>query len=337
MSEHRRGGDAWRLGVVLSLWLVLIAIAGLCAGAEGWSFDWLGEPGLLIDIRAPRTLGALLAGACLGLAGAIAQGLFRNPLADPYLLGSASGAGLAVTAALALSAAGTASTSASALSALAGAIGMTGAAFVGALAGVSLTLALAGGARHSEVLLLAGVVVGMILGAVTELLALGMPEILRSRQAFMLGSTSLVDWPGVAALAASGLVAATLAAALVRALDALLLGEDTAATLGINLGRSRLQLVAALALATGAAVAQTGLIAFVGLAAAHLVRHRVVVSHRALLMLSMLAGAALLGLADLAARLLLAPRELPVGLLTAAGGGTYLLVLLHKRRLQGHR
>lgn len=319
-----------RLAGALAMAVLLIALAGLCAGAQGWSTDWMRELTVLTEIRAPRTVGALLAGACLGLAGAIAQGLFRNPLADPYLLGSASGAGLAVTAALALASAGP--VNGNALTGLIGSAGLTSAAFAGALAGVSLTLALAGGARHSGVLLLAGVVVGMILGAVTELIAMGMPDILRARQAFMLGTTSLLDWPGVVALFISALIAAGLALRLSRALDALLLGEESAASLGLDLPRCRLVLIAALALATGAAVAQTGLIAFVGLAAAHLVRQVISVSHRALLLLSMLAGAALLGLADIAARLMLAPRELPVGLLTAAGGGAYLLVLLHRGR-----
>jgi len=318
-----------RLAFILALSTVVIGLSGLAAGAQGWSMQWVQEWGLITEIRAPRTLGALLAGACLGLAGAIAQGLFRNPLADPYLLGSATGASLAVTLALALSAlsAGVMPTAMS----LSTSIGLTGAAFAGALFGVLLTITLAGGARRPSNLVLGGVVVGMILGAVSETITLMMPEVLRPRQAFMLGTTALLDWRGTAVLSASLLLSSAFAIGLSRALDALMLGEDTAISLGIAVGACRIGLIGSLALATGAAVAQTGIIGFVGLAAPHLIRRSVAVSHRGLLTLSILAGAVLLGGADVLARLVWAPGELPVGLVTALFGGGYLLVLLNRR------
>jgi iron complex transport system permease protein len=147
----------------------------------------------------------------------------------------------------------------------------------------------------------------------------------------MLGTTGLLGWTSVALLAGALAVCLPLSVRVARALDALVLGEASAASLGLELRRLRLLLVATMALATGAAVAQTGLVAFVGLAAPHLVRRSVVVTHGPLLALSALAGAVLLAAADVLARAFAAPRELPVGLVTAVIGGAYLLVLLRRR------
>jgi iron complex transport system permease protein len=318
------------LAAVLGGLVGLLLLLGLAAGSEGWSLSFAADADLIGLIRAPRTIGALLTGALLGLAGAIAQGLFRNPLADPYLLGAASGAGLGVV--LVLAAGG----------ALGGVIGSAGsemlqraglvvAASVGALSGVSLTLLLARGAGRPLVLLLAGVVVGILLTAVSDAVLLIAPEALRGRQSFLLGNTGFLGWPGVLMLAATLAVVLPLAWRSARALDALVLGEDSAASLGLNLPRVRLVLVVALALATGCAVAQAGLVAFVGLVAPHLVRRLLVVTHGPLLGLSALAGAVLLGAADVAARVLIAPQEVPVGLLTAVFGGAYLMLLLRRR------
>ena len=281
------------------------------------------------DIRLPRTLGAWLAGALLGLAGAVAQGLFRNPLADPFLLGSASGASLGVALALALSG----------ISAFATGwlvrIGLTGAAFAGAVAGVLLTLTLARGVQHTLRLLLAGVIVGVVLGAAQDLVTLAAPDILQAMQAFMLGSTGFVGWPACAVMAAVLLPAMAAAWALAPVLDGLTLGEATAQSLGLPLAPMRAALVAVLAVATGAAVAQTGLIAFVGLAAPHLVRSSVKMTHAPLVVLSGLMGGLLLMAADLLARWVVAPQELPVGVLTALLGGSYLLWLMHRRGMRG--
>ena len=319
-----------RLGLLLALASVASLVAGLAAGSEGWSFAWAKEAELIGAIRAPRSLGAWCAGALLGFAGALAQGLFRNPLADPYLLGSAAGAGLGVVLVVfgaSASGAGTALGQADWL----GQLGLTGAAFAGALLGVSLTLVLAGGAGRPIVLLLGGVVVGVLLGAVADLLMLLAPEALRSRQAFLLGTTGLLGWRSVLVLAVALGAALPLALRLARVLDALVLGEASAGSLGLNLPRLRLVLVALMALATGTAVAQAGIVAFVGLVAPHLVRRLVTVTHAPLLVLSALAGGALLLAADVAARSVIAPRELPVGVLTAVVGGLYLMVLLRRR------
>ena len=330
-----------RLALLLSGAALLLALLGLAAGSEGWSWQWREEWALVADIRAPRTAGALLVGALLGLAGAIAQGLFRNPLADPYLLGTAAGAALGVVLVLAAGGALGAAIGLAAADALQR-IGLVGAAFVGALGGVALTLVLAQGGKNVSgggggaagrpmVLLLAGVVVGILLGALAELVTLFSPEALRGRQVFMLGTTSFLGWTGVALLAAVLALALPAALRLSRVLDALVLGEDSAKSLGVPVARARLVLVVAMALATGTAVAQAGLVAFVGLVAPHIVRRLVVVSHSGLLALSALAGAVLLAAADVAARTVVVPQELPVGLLTAVLGGVYLLLLLRRR------
>ena len=157
------------------------------------------------------------------------------------------------------------------------------------------------------------------------------PEALRGAQIFLLGTTGFLGWNSVLPLLASLTLCLPIAVRFARVLDALVLGEDTAVTLGIRLPAARLLLVLLLALATGTAVAETGLIAFVGLVAPHLVRRTVIVTHGALLSLSALAGGVLLLAADVVARSVLAPQELPVGVLTAVFGGAYLLILLHRR------
>jgi len=352
--RHRRAG-VWAL---VLLWAVALT-AGLAAGSEGfewprWAASDAAARTIVLEIRLPRTLGAGLVGALLGLAGAIAQGLFRNPLADPYLLGTAAGSSVAVVAVLAAGVAlasgpdgqGVSAGAAAAadqvvvwgstlhtgqvLRALADA-GIVVAAFTGALLGMALTLSLARGARHTPRLLLAGVVVGVMLMAVGDLLTTAFPEALRARQGFLLGSTAYLGWSSVGWLAAGLLVALPLAWRIARVLDALALGEDGATSLGLDVGRLRLAFVALLALATGLAVSQAGLVAFVGLVAPHIVRRTVTLAHGALLVASAATGGVLMLAADLVARTLVAPQELPVGVLTAVIGGGYLLRLLQRR------
>jgi len=319
-----------RLGAGLLALVLLGLLAGLAAGSEGWSWHWAAEWDLIAAIRAPRSLGALFAGALLGLAGALAQGLFRNPLADPYLLGSAAGASLGVVVVLAAGGWLGASISLQVVGWLAR-LSLMGAACVGALVGVSLTLMLARGAAQPTTLLLCGVVVGVLMSALADLLMQLSPEALRAQQVFLLGTTGFLGWDNVWLLGGVLLLALPLAVRYARALDALVLGDASAASLGLNLPRLRLLLVVLMAAATGCAVAQAGLIAFVGLVAPHLVRRSVVVTHGKLLALASLAGGALLLAADVAARSVIAPQELPVGVLTAVFGGLYLLVLLRRR------
>jgi iron complex transport system permease protein len=324
-----------RLGLCLTLALGLVS--GMATGSGGFSLPalWADLQGpdatlLIGQIRAPRTLGAALVGALLGVSGALAQGLFRNPLADPYLLGSAAGAGLGVVLVLAASAAGGAAISLATVAWIER-VGLVGAAFVGALAGVSLTLMLARGAVHTLRLLLAGVVVGVMMGAASDLVTVASPDALRGKQAFMLGSTSFLGWQGLALLASGLALLLVLVRRHARALDALTLGEDSAASLGLNVVRLRLLLVVLLSGGTALAVSQAGLVAFVGLVAPHLVRRAAPGAHAWLVLASAGMGAALLLVADVISRALIAPQELPVGVVTAVLGGAYLVWLLKRR------
>ncbi len=344
----------------LLLWLAGLSLVTLCAGLSVGStgvdqlFAQLLAPDadpaatamaqqILLDIRLPRTLGAWAAGALLGLGGAVAQGLFRNPLADPYLLGSATGASLGV--ALALAALGAAAgvsggtvggvvDGAATVSVFSSSVwlrlGLTGAAFVGAVLAVLLTLMLSRGVGHTLRLLLAGVVVGVVLGAMTHLVLLFAPESLQAMQGFMLGSTAFVGWTSCLLMTGVWGLCFWVAWLLARVLDGLSLGDATAISLGLPVAPMRAALVVVLALATGTAVAQTGLIAFVGLAAPHLVRSVVKSTHGHLMLLASLVGGVLLMAADTLARGLLAPQELPVGVLTAVLGGGYLLWLMRR-------
>lgn len=350
MKSPRTG---WMLALAALLCAAMVLL-GLCIGSAGFENTvgtLLGAQSsdmeramaqqIVWDIRLPRTIGALGAGALLGLAGALAQGLFRNPLADPYLLGSASGASLGVALALASMGGGAGMVGGSMMSeggvavtvfssSLWVRLGLTGAAFAGAVLAVLLTLSLARGVQHTLRLLLAGVIVGVVLGAITSLVMLVSPDSLQAMQSFLLGSTSFIGWTSCVLMAVVWLLCVVAAWALARVLDGLSLGEATAQSLGLPIGPLRAALVAVLALATGTAVAQTGLIAFVGLAAPHLVRALTRVPHRQLMWLASAMGAVLLGGADLLARWLIAPQELPVGVLTAVLGGLYLLWLMHR-------
>jgi iron complex transport system permease protein len=315
------------IGISLLLTAVSLVVGTTSLRA---SLGWLMSPealsnAVLWDIRLPRTLAAWTAGALLGLAGAIAQSVFRNPLADPYLLGSAAGAALGVTVSLLV-----ADVSLTGLAWL-GQVGLTGAAFVGACGGVALTLALARGAIQTSSLLLAGVVVTFLLGATTSLLLLGSPEIWRAMQSFLLGSTGFVGWHAVALLIVVLAVSLPPSALLSRGLDALTLGEDTALSLGIPLPRLRLALLAVLSLTTAAAVSQVGEVGFVGLVAPHLVRESTRVNSRQLVIAAPLCGGVLLQAADILSRWIIRPSELPVGVLTACLGGSYLVLLLWRK------
>ena len=326
---------AWHLGGVLGMLSVLGLIAGSAVGSTGLSRVWTlwQDPlswQIVWDIRLPRSVGAWVGGALLGLAGALAQGLFRNPLADPYLLGSASGASLGVALGLAL-------LGPSVATGLWLHVGLTGMAFAGAVLAVVLTLALARGVQHSLRLLLAGVIVGVLLGAVSSLITLLRPDVLQGMQGFVLGSTAFVSWPACGLMLAVLLLCSALAAWLSPLLDALSLGEFTTLRLGLPLAPMRVVLVGVLSLATATAVAQLGLIACVGLAAPHVVRSLTHSTYRWGGLLSAGMGGALLLWADVLARAVLAPQELPVGLLTAVLGGVYLLWLMqrHQRQEQG--
>lgn len=312
------------LGKLAALLLIssLLVLLGTLLGSTGVGLGALDlNTTILLDIRLPRSLGAYLAGALLGLAGAIAQSLFRNPLADPYLLGSASGALLGVSTILSFAYLG---------NSWLDLIGLNGGAFLGALIGVLASLLLAGGYSNSLRLLLSGVVISVILGAANSLFTFVRPDLFQSIQSFMLGNTTLLYWSGAEIMAIALVACLSIALIVSPILDALTLGENTARTLGLPLDQLRLLLIGILALATGCAVAQTGLVAFVGLAAPHLVRKFSGGRQRAQLLFSCLGGGILLLSSDLIARTIFAPIEIPVGIVTAVLGGFYLLFLLRK-------
>jgi iron complex transport system permease protein len=310
----------------LLIFSTVLVLLGTLFGSTGASWNFIGsDQALVFDVRLPRSLGAYLAGALLGLAGGIAQSLFRNPLADPYLLGSASGALLGVGSILCFGYLG---------HSWLAVLGLNGGAFIGALLGVLASLLLAGGYRNSLRLLLSGVVISVILGAANSLFTLIRPDLFQSIQSFMLGNTTLLNWSGVELMAITLVLCLLITLIISPVLDALSLGEDTARTLGLPLDQLRLLLIGILALATGCAVAQTGLIAFVGLAAPHLVRKLAGGKQRVQLLFSCLGGGILLLSSDLIARTLFAPIEIPVGVVTAVLGGLYLLLLLKRTPFQ---
>lgn len=326
----QRGCAGWVWASVIAS--ILLGVASLVIGTTdvATSLAWLFSPQaqsdtVLWEIRLPRTVGAWCAGALLGLGGAIAQGLFRNPLAEPYLLGTASGAALGVTLSLIA-----ADASFMGLAWIAQ-LGVTLAAFLGACLAMLLTLSLCRGVLQTANLLLSGVVVSFLLSAVTALLLLSAPDVWRVLQGFLLGTTGYLSWSSVVLLSGTLFICAVPAVLLSRGLDALTLGEDTARSLGVKLPVLRLALLGLLSLATAAAVGQVGVVGFVGLVAPHLVRQILHVNYRMLLITAPLFGGVLLQAADLVSRALWRPRDLPVGSVTACLGGAYLVSLLWRR------
>lgn len=289
------------------------------------------DEAILLLYRLPRVVGAALVGAALGVAGVLFQGLLRNPLADPLLLGTSSGAALGATIAFLLPAAFTAYWFGIGLIALL--------AFVGALAAVALVYLLATRNRRTPVvtLLLAGVAVSAVLTAAQTMLItlndrLGLR--LMSLYRWISGSVNVESWTQaqvVAALVVAGIIASIL---LAPALDAFALGEEMAGHLGLRVERYKLVIVLVAALLVGAAVSISGIVGFVGLVAPHLCRLTLGPRHRLLIPATALTGATFVVVADLLARLLVAPAELPLGVLTALVGGPFFLWLL---RAAGNR
>jgi iron complex transport system permease protein len=271
----------------------------------------------------------MLVGAMLALAGGCFQGVFRNPLADPYLLGVAAGAGLGATATIALRSTAAANSAGDATVNLP--IPVPLASFAGALLAVAFTYALgvAGGRdRSPATLILAGVAVSAFFAAGQTYLLQRHVETLREVYSWLLGRLSTAGWHDVGLLLPYAAITTVVILLLRRELDVLSVGDDEAASLGLHPQRSRYLLVVAASLATAAAVAVSGLIGFVGVIVPHTVRLIAGPSYRAILPLSMLFGAAFLTLADVAARTLSSPAELPIGVVTALLGAPFFVVVL---------
>ncbi len=279
------------------------------------------------DLRLPRVILGALVGAMLAGGGAAYQGVFRNPLADPYLLGVAAGGGLGATIIIVTG----------------GSPGLLPpAAFAGALCAVALTYVLgAGPGRGGESpgsgaatasVVLAGVAVAALLTAVQTYLQQQHAQTLQVVYSWILGELSLASWSDVTLILPYVILSAVLLISHRRLLDVLRVGETEAGSLGVNVARLRLTVVLAATLGTAAAVAVSGLIGFVGIIVPHTVRLTAGASYRIVLPVSMIGGAAFLVLADVAARTVQAPAEVPIGVITAAAGAPFFLFVLRSRR-----
>jgi iron complex transport system permease protein len=323
-----------RLALVLALLavaLLLSAAAGILVGSVpippgdvvGALLGSNDVSGTIVrELRLPRVLGAALVGGALGTAGALLQGLLRNPLADPFVTGTSAGATLAAVVAIA----------AGATAPL-----VPIAAFLGALGAVVLVWRLArlGGATTVLTVLLAGVVLTSFAGAVVTFVLVSSDRLalrLRAVLGWLQGGVSVISWSELAVAAV--IVAAGLGFALLLAhrVDAYAFGEETAATLGVDPDRTTTAVLGATALLSGAAVALAGLVGFVGLVIPHALRLVIGATHRRLIPASFLAGAVALVLADLGSRTVIAPAELPVGAITGVVGAPFFLALLVRSR-----
>lgn len=272
---------------------------------------------VLLQIRLPRVILAGLVGAALATSGAVYQTVFRNPLADPYLLGIAAGAGLGATVAFVL-----AGTSVGLLPLFA---------FVGGISAVLVTFVVAGSRRSDpRTLLLSGVAVGSFATAVQTYLFQSHTQVLRTVYSWILGQLVVSDWPTVAWTAGYLAVALGVLFAISRRLDGLLLSDEEAYSLGLKPARLRALAIAAATLATATAVAAGGLIGFVGLVIPHLIRGLLQRATNRALPAIALAGATFLILADLGARTLVSPAELPIGVITAFVGAPFFLYVLRR-------
>ncbi|MEV4462491.1 iron ABC transporter permease [Micromonospora echinofusca] len=290
------------------------------------------EIAIVTELRLPRVVLGLLVGGLLALAGGCYQGVFRNPLADPYLLGVAAGAGLAVTAVITLGA-GTAG----ALTGLPLTIPL--AAFVGSIGAVAMTYLLGasgGRGRSTATLILAGVAVSAFLSAGQTYLLQRNSDSIQQVYSWLLGRLATAGWHDVRLVLPYFLVTALVVLLHRRELDVLSVGDDEAASLGLHPQRSRYLLIAAASLGTAAAVSASGLIGFVGIIVPHTVRLLAGSSYRVILPLSLLFGGAFLALTDVVARTAAAPSEIPIGVVTALlGGPFFVLVLRTSRRVLG--
>ncbi|KFI31647.1 iron ABC transporter permease [Haematobacter massiliensis] len=341
-AEGDRSQRARRVFLLLLLALAAAGVLGLTQGATEASLpavlrDWLGgeaaplrDMTILRDIRLPRLMLGILVGASLAVSGAVMQGLFRNPLADPGLVGVSSGAGLGAIAAIVLPGA-----LGIALPALLGFYLVPLAAFCG---GWAMTVALYAiatrqGRTSVATMLLAGIALGAMAGALSGLIVFrANDQQLRDLTFWGLGSLSGATWSKV--MAAGPIILFALAATpfVARGLNRLTLGEAAALHMGTPVQRVKRVAILSVAAATGTSVAVSGGIGFVGIVVPHLLRLVIGPDHRWLLPCSALLGAALLVLADVVSRTVIAPAELPIGIVTAAMGAPFFLWILLRQR-----
>lgn len=279
---------------------------------------------ILWDIRLPRVAMGIIVGATLAVAGAAYQAVFRNPLADPYLLGVSSGAGLGVTLAVVAGAA---------VGFGGGGAGVVVAAFVGGVAAVSATYMVSRGVGHggsATVVVLAGVAVAAFANAAQTFIQQRNIETIQRVYSWMLGNLGVTRWGSVALVLVPAVLCWVAILGAARVLDVMTVGDMEARTLGVDPAMARLALVAVATLGTAAVVSVSGLIGFVGIIVPHALRLVVGPGHRLLLPLTLIWGAVFLLLADTLARTVLAPSELPVGVVTAAVGAPFFLFILRR-------
>jgi iron complex transport system permease protein len=308
--------------LLLVLVVLLALITSIALGPAAVPLADLLHSDIVWNLRVPRALLAFLVGGSLGVAGAGLQALVRNPLADPFLLGLSGGAGLGAVLAIALH--------------LSGPWALPVAAFVGALAALGLVYRLGlvggtGGALDPRILLLGGVAIGAFAAAVTTaIVSLADAAELRNAFLWLWGGLSGASWDTVLIVALYAPVPLVVLFAASRPLDLLALGEESAGYLGADVERVKRRVYLAASLLTAVAVAMSGVIGFVGLVVPHIARltwgHR----HRVLLPAAFLGGGALLAIADTLARTVVAPRELPVGVVTALIGVPVFAMLLRR-------
>ncbi len=303
---------------------ILLNTLHLWHGPIYWTRD---QAVILLQVRLPRVVAALLVGSALAVSGVLLQGLLRNPLADPYLLGVSAGASLGVTIASLVTA--TAATIAGfSLISLGG--------FLGALLAVFTVYRIAtiGGRTSTTTIILAGFAISSLLGSATTLLYTVSGQLatrLQSLFIWLLGGISVVGWSQIVLVFPLIIVGVTIALFFTSALNALALGEEGAAYLGIHVARVRVAIIILSTILTSLAVVLSGLVGFVGLITPHALRLLIGANHRRLLPAAALAGASFLILADLLARTVIAPGELPVGIITALLGGPFFLYLLQRQ------
>lgn len=288
------------------------------------------------QLRMPRVLSGLCVGAVLSCSGAALQAVVRNDLADPYLLGVSSGASLGAALVIAGGIGGALSTSLSGTGSPGGAVAVTVGAFLGSLLALALVLLLMGFGRSlsGSRLVLAGLAVGYFLSAATNLVVIlsDNRDAVRAVTFWMLGSLGRASWSDLPILGAVTVLNIGFLTLRARRLDAIGLGDDAARSMGVNPDRLRRSTAIATAATVAAAVAVAGSIGFVGLVVPHLARILVGAAHRALIPTSALLGALVLIGADALARTVLAPREIPLGILTALVGTPLLMIMLHRHR-----
>ncbi len=301
---------------------VLLALIHALPGVDVDHGLTAAQHAVLWQIRLPRVVLGALVGGTLAIAGAAYQGVFRNPLADPYLLGVSSGAGLGATAMIVFG-----------FAAMTFAVPL--AAFLGGVLAVTATYLLGrgvGGGRTEVVIILAGVAVAAFANAGQTFLQQRYDDSMRQVYSWLLGRLSTNGWTEVAVALPYVVVTVVVIVLFARILDVMAVGDIEAASLGVDPRRVRLLLIAVATLGTAAVVSVSGLIGFVGIVVPHAVRLLVGPGHRLLLPLSVLFGATFLMLADVLARWVLAPAELPIGVVTAAIGAPFFLMVLRRSR-----